>query len=57
MFETSDSTRLAQSLEANKIRVACRGSGIRVSPHFFNTEEEIAKTVETVGEILTQMAH
>jgi selenocysteine lyase/cysteine desulfurase len=57
MFETSDSIRLAQRLEANKIRVACRGSGIRVSPHFYNTEEEIVKTVETVGEILTQMAH
>ena len=55
MFETPDSIQLAQRLEASKIRVACRGSGIRVSPHFFNTEEEIARTVETVGEILTRL--
>jgi cysteine desulfurase/selenocysteine lyase len=57
MFETPDSGQLARRLEANKIRVACRGSGIRVSPHFYNTEEEIAQTVETMGEILSREGH
>ena len=54
MFEASDSSQLARRLAANKIRVACRGRGIRVSPHFYNTEEEIAKTAETVGQIISQ---
>jgi len=57
MFEASDSSQIAQRLAANKIKVACRGRGIRVSPHFYNTEEEIAKTVETVGQILSQPGH
>lgn len=56
-FMTPDNIELSKSLEANKIRVACRGNGIRVSPHFYNTEEEITKTVETVGEILSRLAH
>jgi len=57
IFETSDSSQLAQRLETQKIRVAMRKSGIRVSPHFYNTEEEITKTVEAVGEILSRLAH
>ena len=57
IFETSDSTQFAQRLETQKIRVALRKSGIRVSPHFYNTEEEITKTVEAVGEILSRLAH
>ena len=51
-IKTPDNARLAQRLEAQKIRVALRKSGIRISPHFYNTEEEITKTVETVGAIL-----
>jgi selenocysteine lyase/cysteine desulfurase len=56
-IETPDSTRLARELEARKIRVALRKSGIRFSPHFYNTEEEISHTVEAVGEILAQSGH
>jgi selenocysteine lyase/cysteine desulfurase len=56
-IETPDSTRLVQRLETQKIRVALRKSGIRLSPHFYNTEEEIAQTVEAVGEIFAQLGH
>ena len=56
-IKTPDSTELAQRLETQKIRVALRKSGIRISPHFYNTEEEIAQTVEAVGEILAQLGH
>lgn len=56
-IKTPDSTQLAQRLENQKIRVALRKGGIRISPHFYNTEEEITKTVEKVGAILAQLAH
>lgn len=51
-FTTPDNAKVAKGLEANKIRVSSRGSGIRVSPHFYNTEEEIAKMVSVVAELL-----
>ena len=56
-IKTPDSEKLAQRLEDQKIRVALRKSGIRISPHFYNTEEEINKTVETVDEVLVQLGH
>ncbi|MCP4624867.1 MAG: aminotransferase class V-fold PLP-dependent enzyme [bacterium] len=56
-IETPDSTRLAQRLETQKIRVALRKSGIRLSPHFYNTEEEIAQTVQAMRKILVELGH
>lgn len=53
-FTTSDNTRLAEGLKAKNIRVSCRGSGIRVSPHFYNTEQEITNFVEMTGELLAR---
>ena len=53
-IKTPDSTQLARRLETQNIRVALRKNGIRLSPHFYNTEEEIAQTVKAVGEILAQ---
>lgn len=47
-FTTPNDIQVADLLEANKIRVTCRADGIRVSPHFYNTEEEIVKAVEIV---------
>jgi selenocysteine lyase/cysteine desulfurase len=51
-FTTPDNTKVAEHLGANKIKVSCRGSGIRVSPHFYNPKEEITRTVEVVAELL-----
>ncbi|MBW1995510.1 MAG: aminotransferase class V-fold PLP-dependent enzyme [Deltaproteobacteria bacterium] len=52
---TQDNRQMAKILEANNIQVSCRGSGIRISPHFYNTEEEITTTINTVRESLEQM--
>ena len=52
-FTTVDNNRIAADLAAHKIKVSCRGNGIRVSPHFYNTEAEIFKAVETAGELLS----
>lgn len=51
-FTTPDNLRIAEGLKAKNIRVSCRGSGIRVSPHFYNTAQEMTSFVETVGELL-----
>ena len=53
-FTTPDNQMVAEGLEASKIRVAIRGSSIRVSPHFYNTEEEIFRSVEVVAKLLGQ---
>jgi cysteine desulfurase / selenocysteine lyase len=52
-FSTSDNTKVAKGLAKHKIKVSLRGNGIRVSPHFYNTKEEIISTVEVVGELLS----
>ena len=33
------------------------GSGIRLGPHYYNTNEELERVVETIGEILESGAH
>lgn len=45
--ETSDA-ELIQQLEAQKISVVQRGLGIRVSPYFYNTEDEIDQLIEAL---------
>jgi len=49
-ISTPDNTKVVRILEENKIRVSSRGIGIRVAPHFFNTAEEIFRTVSIVAE-------
>ena len=53
-FTTPDNIQMVEILKTNNIRVSYRGSGIRVSPHFYNTEEEITKAVRTIGEALAR---
>jgi cysteine desulfurase/selenocysteine lyase len=50
-FKVNDNRDLEKKLRARKIIVTARVGGIRVSPHFFNTEEEIDKFIETVREL------
>jgi selenocysteine lyase/cysteine desulfurase len=38
-----DASALARSLQAERIIVAARHGNLRVSPHFYNTEEDLQK--------------
>lgn len=40
-----------EKLKEKKIAVSARGGGLRVSPHFYNTEEEIDYFIKTLKEI------
>jgi selenocysteine lyase/cysteine desulfurase len=43
-----DPAKMRDRLRETRIMVNVRGGGIRVSPHFYNTEEEIIKLFETI---------
>ncbi|MCR9014137.1 aminotransferase class V-fold PLP-dependent enzyme [Aquiflexum gelatinilyticum] len=42
---------LLQKLQENKIYVSVRGKAIRFSAHLYNTEEDIAMLIRTLGEV------
>lgn len=52
-LSTPDDSKVARGLEEHRIKISLRGNGIRISPHFYNTPEEIIRTVEVVGELLS----
>jgi selenocysteine lyase/cysteine desulfurase len=45
-FFVNDPRGIAEKLEKKGIIVSARMNGIRVSPHFYNTEEEIGRLIE-----------
>ena len=47
-FKVDNPQELAEKLQKKGIIVCARASGIRVSPHFYNTEEEIDKLFEEI---------
>ncbi len=47
---------LYQQLAAEKIVCAQRGGGIRLSPHFYNTESQLARVIKTLKRLLSQSA-
>ena len=47
-----DPKEVAEKLYEKKIVVNYRGGGLRLAPHFYNTEEEIHKFFESLDEIL-----
>jgi len=47
-FKVRKPLRLVERLRKKKIVVSARSQGIRVSPHYYNTEEEIDKLMEEV---------
>jgi selenocysteine lyase/cysteine desulfurase len=51
-FQTpnADPLKIRQQLADRGIAVACRGGGIRLSPHGYATEEEIDRLMETLSE-------
>ncbi len=50
-FEAANPTETARKLSARKITIAARPNSIRVSPHFYNTEEEIDKFLRALRQI------
>ncbi len=52
VFKAPNPKRLWQKLMENGIYVSPRGAGIRLSPHFYNTFEEIETVVKRVKEFL-----
>jgi cysteine desulfurase/selenocysteine lyase len=47
-FKIDNPQRIVEKLEKKGIVVSARANGIRVSPHFYNTEQEIEKFIEEV---------
>jgi selenocysteine lyase/cysteine desulfurase len=50
IVEVDDPAGTAARLKAANIITIPRGKGIRIAPHFYNTEEEILRTVELLTE-------
>ena len=48
-----DSKLIIEKLKERKIRVNARGGGIRISPHFYNTDEEINAAFEEIDKLLS----
>jgi len=48
----TDTLKAQEALSARKVIVAARGEGIRVSPHLYNTEEDMRTLVEAIREVL-----
>ena len=54
MAAADDPPAVAAELAKRNIIVSARGQGLRVSPHFYNTFEEIERFVEAMVEIGNQ---
>ena len=50
-FKMDKAKETAESLQRKGIIVSARAHGLRVSPHFYNTEEEIDKFIEEIKNI------
>ncbi|MEM4046546.1 MAG: aminotransferase class V-fold PLP-dependent enzyme [Metallosphaera sp.] len=53
VVKVNEPKKIAEKLLARKIVVSPRGAGIRLSSHFYNTEEEISKAISGIREALT----
>lgn len=51
-FEGVDASRLALELQGRQITVAARKGRLRVSPHFFNNEEDMTRLADGLREVL-----
>ena len=54
-FDGVDSSRLAVELQRHRITVAARKGNLRVSPHFFNDEEDLSRFGKAVESILPRL--
>jgi len=51
-----DAERLVERFLAHGVQVAARGGLVRISPHFYNTEEEIDRVLEISREVESQVS-
>jgi selenocysteine lyase/cysteine desulfurase len=51
-FEGADSSQLARELKARRVLVAARHGYLRISPHFYNNEEDLEKLEEEMRKLL-----
>jgi len=49
-IQTSDEHALVTRLEDHEVITSCRGGNLRVSPHFYNSAEDIAKLMQSLQE-------
>jgi kynureninase len=53
MIYVEDGPAMVQRLAERKVFVDCRpGVGLRMSPHFFNTDEEVREAMEILAELI-----
>jgi selenocysteine lyase/cysteine desulfurase len=53
MIFVDDGPAMVQRLAQRKVFVDCRpGVGLRMSPHFFNTDEEVREAMEILAELM-----
>ncbi len=54
MIETEHPESMVATLSERKVFVDCRpGVGLRLSPHFFNTDEEIDEALEVLADVMS----
>jgi kynureninase len=54
MINVDDGPAMVERLAERKVFVDCRpGVGLRISPHFFNTDEEVREAMEILAELIT----
>ena len=51
-FKARKPEEIVKRLRRMNIVVSVRGGGVRVSPHFYNDEEDIERLVDAVGKII-----
>ena len=57
ILDVPDGSSVADELIRREIIVDYRpGAGIRIAPHFYNTEDEIDHAVRTLGDIVGELA-
>jgi len=53
MIGVPDGPAMVEQLAEKRVFVDCRPkSGLRMSPHFFNTDEEVEEALETLASLM-----
>ena len=53
MIYVEDGPAMVKQLAERKVFVDCRpGVGLRISPHFFNTDQEVREAMEILAELV-----
>jgi len=51
-FEGSDASWIARELKAHRVLISARHNNLRVSPHFYNNEDDIQRLARALHSIL-----